>query len=627
MNRIVAILIVTALAVALPAKADFFWGTDGPVSLRCDSNRIVMKFDRTFSPAFHTALLLQLASVLEVVPDEHPGAGFVLCSLLTPRATESLADSLRAIDGVALAEPVYLAPNDSALFVNETFVVAFSTNVSRSTIDSICLARHALIRQEMPGMPNVFLLANTRQSGMRLYELANSFHIPQTPAFAHPNFHCPISKSAYTVLDYYHTEQLHSKKVIGAFNSASVWDFAGLTRSVTVAVIDDGINWQLRVHNDLPATRILEGWDFNASSDTSDSNWWDSDPAPGAEQAHGMGCGGIIAAAHTTDSTEFDTLWQASGVFGINPHASILPVKIFNEDGNAGSATEWDLAASIIFAYDRAEILSNSWGFGDPNLGRWFPLLDSVLHQAPIVGRGGKGCPVIFSAGNYGSSWVQYPAHLPGCFAVGATQLNDSLFDYSQHDSTLDVVAPSGNTGLYGDVWTLDQIWGWGFNPSYSGNPKWPFTWQCGNLNNEDLDCRFGGTSAACPVASGVASLVLARDSMLTVYEVYDILRHSAVSIGSPTPNSYYGYGRVDAFRAVLSIARGDVDNDAAIDISDLVALIDYLMIEPYPAPFPTPKLGDCDCDGLVDASDIQYLIDYVILGTGPAPVKPCFKF
>jgi serine protease len=627
MNRTILILTIMAFAVAIPAKADFFYGTNGPVSLRCDSNRIVMKFDRTYSPDVHTALLQQLASVLELVPDEHPGAGFVLCSLLTPRATESLADSLRTIAGVALAEPVYLAPNDSALFVNETFIAAFPGSVSRATIDSICLVRHVLIKQEMPGMPNVFLLGNTRQSGLRLYELANVYHTLEVAAFAHPNFHCPISKSAYTVLDYYHTEQLHSKKVIGAFNSASVWDFAGLERPVVVAVIDDGINWQLRVHEDLPATRILAGWDFNASTDTSDSNWWDSDAAPGTEQAHGMGCGGIIAASHTTDSAEFYALWQTSGVFGLNPHATILPVKIFNEDGNSGSATEWDLSAAIIYAYDRAEVLSNSWGFGDANLGRYLPLLDSVLHQAPIVGRAGKGCPVVFASGNYGAPIVQYPAHLPGCFAVGAVQLDDSLFDYSQHDSTLDVVAPSGYTGLYGDVWTLDQILGWGFNPDYGGNPKWPITWQCGNLNNEDLDCRFGGTSAACPVVSGVASLVLARDSMLTVYEVYDILRHSAVPIGSPIPNSYYGYGRVDAFRAVLSIARGDVDNNAVIDISDLIMLIEWLASIPgTPEPFPSTKLADCDCDGLVDISDWAYLVSYLFYG-GPAPVKPCFAY
>ena len=141
--------------------------------------------------------------------------------------------------------------------------------------------------------------------------------------------------------------------------------------------------------------------------------------------------------------------------------------------------------------------------------------------------------------------------------------------------------------------------------------------------NDSYYNCHFGGTSAACPIVAGVASLLLSRDSMLTAHEVYDILEHSAVHIGTPVPNDTFGFGRIDAFRAVLSISHGDASNDGVINIVDLYAILDYLL--GYIILYPSVRLGDCDCDGVVDISDLVWIIDH--LSGGPAPVKPCFAF
>jgi subtilisin family serine protease len=71
----------------------------------------------------------------------------------------------------------------------------------------------------------------------------------------------------------------------------------------------------------------------------------------------------------------------------------------------------------------------------------------------------------------------------------------------------------------------------------------------------------FGGTSSACPGAAGVAALVLSRDGSLRWDAVRDILRRSCERI-DPEGGEYdqqghsplYGYGRVDAGRAVRSV-------------------------------------------------------------------------
>ncbi len=136
----------------------------------------------------------------------------------------------------------------------------------------------------------------------------------------------------------------------------------------------------------------------------------------------------------------------------------------------------------------------------------------------------------------------------------------------------LDVVAPSGDIDLLGDIWTLDHIDDWGYNDMFTSAE-----WNCPMYMNNDRDynCHYGGTSGAAPIATGIESLLLARNPDLTVEEIYDILRNSAVTeleSGTITPpDYYYGYGRVDAYRAMLAITRGDANNDGAVNVGDIV--------------------------------------------------------
>jgi len=186
----------------------------------------------------------------------------------------------------------------------------------------------------------------------------------------------------------------------------------------------------------------------------------------------------------------------------------------------------------------------------------------------------------------------------------------------------LDIVAPSGDVNLEGDVWSLDQMGNQGWNPAYiSDCPP--------GSNDNDYDCRFGGTSAACPVVSGTAALLLSRDSTLSAQAVYYILRNSAVTHldwGTINPpDDEYGYGRVDAYRAILSIARGDVSNDAEITIGDVSILIDHIFLSGVPIALDS-LLGDISCDGAITMADISILIDHLFISGDPLPL-PCFEF
>ncbi len=61
----------------------------------------------------------------------------------------------------------------------------------------------------------------------------------------------------------------------------------------------------------------------------------------------------------------------------------------------------------------------------------------------------------------------------------------------------------------------------------------------------------FSGTSASAPYVSGAAALVLAANPALSNKDVRKILEGSAVDLGDPGRDIYFGFGLVDAYAAV----------------------------------------------------------------------------
>src|SRR5262249_16969805 len=66
----------------------------------------------------------------------------------------------------------------------------------------------------------------------------------------------------------------------------------------------------------------------------------------------------------------------------------------------------------------------------------------------------------------------------------------------------------------------------------------------------------WSGTSFSAPIVAGVAALVISTNPALSATEVQDVLKQSADDLGSPGWDTTYGWGRVNAGRAV-SLAGG----------------------------------------------------------------------
>jgi len=235
--------------------------------------------------------------------------------------------------------------------------------------------------------------------------------------------------------------------------------------------------------------------------------------------------------------------------------------------------------------------------------------------------------------------------------AVGATDSIDVKWDYSQYGPTLDVMAPSGaliheaegyvNAYLQGSIMTTDRPGDSGYSPHYYQPPYLPFCNSCwGDLIfadsiGYDYTCGFGGTSAACPQVAGIAAMIMSRrpDLADSNYIIYDIIKYSAEDqVGPPDGyapdlpgwDQYYGWGRVNAFRALLAVSRGDADNNGSINVIDATFIINWLY-KSGPAPEPDIALGDADCNGNLNVLDAVYIINYLYEG-GPQPPL-CYKY
>jgi subtilisin family serine protease len=356
---------------------------------------------------------------------------------------------------------------------------------------------------------NMFNIA-TNIDNSEIFAIANSYYENGDAKWCHPNFWSPISLFTNDPLwnqQYYlrNTGQLGGIAGID-INLVGAWNITRGNPNLRVAVIDQGVE----NHPDL-GNRVLNG--FTPINATGNGR------PIGTGNGHGVACAGIIAATQDNNI----------GITGVAPQVQIVPVNIF-----AGNETAADLGRAIDWAWNQgqAAVLSNSWGYGSSSIS--FDAINNAINNARTLGRNGLGSVVVFAAGNGGGD-VTYPANVNGVIAVGA--INNiapagSLWYYSSHGASMDIVAPSGDVNLQGDVVTTDRQGGNGY--------------ETGDFTN-----RFGGTSAACPQVAGVAALMLSANNTLTEAQVTQIIQNTATDMGAAGFDNNFGFGRINACRAV----------------------------------------------------------------------------
>jgi subtilisin family serine protease len=211
-------------------------------------------------------------------------------------------------------------------------------------------------------------------------------------------------------------------------------------------------------------------------------------------QGHGTHVAGTVAADAGSD------------VEGIAYGVKVMPVKVLGDNGSGWS--DW-IANGITWAADNgADVINMSLGGGG---------YSSVMASAIAYARS-KNVTVIAAAGNDNVSTPFYPAAYPGVVAVSAVDETKAKAWFSNYGAYVDIAAP----GV--DILSTDYTGGFSFK---------------------------SGTSMASPHVAGVAALVEAAAPGLTPAQVEQALIASASDLGARGRDDVYGYGLVDAVRAV----------------------------------------------------------------------------
>ena len=363
------------------------------------------------------------------------------------------------------------------------------------------------IVRKSPLMPLWHILAVTQDSRKNVLECVNELWESGQFAASEPDL-CSKNLTYSNDPFFYQQWGLHNSNNTDIdINVTSIWThprwnyFTG--KNIKIAIIDKGV---VLTHKDLVSN--ISNLSYDTETESSPSDIYGD---------HGTHCAGIAAAIKD----------NGIHIAGVAPEAKIVSISNELEFKYQNS---FKLANGITWAYEHGvDIISCSWG------AVYNSILNDAIRNAFTYGRHGKGCVVVFAAGNRVNSDesmnVAYPANCNDMIlAVGSVDNTGVRAPNSKFGAELDLVAPGVNI--------------------------------LSTLPDDTIGYK-SGTSMACPHVAGVAALVLQRNSELTASQVNSIICSNTKKI--PSENDYtetkpdgswnneYGYGLVDAYNSVTS--------------------------------------------------------------------------
>lgn len=379
--------------------------------------------------------------------------------------------------------------------------------------------------------------------------------------WAQPNFRLVPRLHQVTPSDQFFGRQWHlqntgqSGGVQGADIAATDAWVLSQGQDILLGMFDDACDVD---HEDLAPNYIGQGHDPSLPSNDPD---FDNPRPKQIGDLHGTAVMGLAAARA-----------NALGVRGV----SYLSRFTVSRGLNAFLSSA-DIASVYTFARQQeVDVHINSWGFepGTPVPTVVSEAIETAFNDGrDLDGEDGEDPPlgmvVVFASGNGqdgtgATDGIELQrgldlSTLATVIGVGASTVRDRLATYSNFGVDVDVLAPGGDEEALiatTDVDDASSVFEDGFN--IGGFDQFGIT----DLDSEGKYTQtFVGTSAACPIVAGVASLILAENPLLTATDVRLILEHTTDQI-NPADADYhlitsrslrYGYGRVNANSAVLA--------------------------------------------------------------------------
>lgn len=490
-KRYLLTIILSCLCVSIMSQTDYYYYKEKKIPLTINNAKIcvnVPKVRKEISERIRANV-----KVLEQIKDETFNI-FVI----------SLSDYERLISSILKREevktilltPSYKTANGAEVYLTPYLNIRLKKNQDMGTLSLYAEKFGLRIVKQDPLMPLWFVLSITSKTGNNALEIANTLWESGKFAASVPDLSTDIKLCSNDPMFNQQWGLYNSDYPNIDISATSAWNYA-TGKNVKIAIFDTGVDLN---HIDLVS---------NISNLSYDTDTYSSPSI--VYNDHGTHCAGIAAAVKD----------NSIQIAGVAPEATIISI---SNSFLIATCNPLKLADGITWAYQHgADVISNSWFSPIEH-----PAIDEAIQNAFIYGRQGKGCVVVFAAGNYHEDNITYPANCNDTIlVVGAINNTGTRAFFSDYGTCLDVVAP-------GD-YILSTVPG----------------------NQTDYN---GGTSMACPHVAGIAALVLECDSNLTVNQVNHIINSSAKKISGVNFNvtkpdglwNYeYGYGLVDAFNAV----------------------------------------------------------------------------
>ena len=425
------------------------------------------------------------------------------------------------------------ADGKTMVIYTENIFIKFHDDVSAEICEKILAENDLKLKQKTDYAKNTFFVSAPENTGLRIFELAESLLGMKEVELCHPEL---IRKRGLKSI---HPRQWHLKSTIinniriNAGVRADMAHKLSLGENIIIAMIDDGFEIDHQEFNQ--PGKVIHARDISANV---------NDPRPGNPyNNHGTACAGVAAASGINAS-------------GVAPRAILMPIRLVSNLGSIAEANSFKWAAD-----HGADIISCSWG---PEDGNWsdpddpvhsilIDLPDSTrlaIDYAVSNGRNGKGCVITFAAGN-GNEDCSYDGYASYDKVIAVAACNDTgkRSVYSDFGRSVWCSFPSSDFGyppfkhpdpLTSGLYTTDRLGKAGYNPK------------------GDYTDDFGGTSGSCPGVAGTVALILSVNSELTRVKVMEIIKDTCDKIDiaggkydSDGHSIFYGYGRINAEKAV----------------------------------------------------------------------------
>ncbi len=309
-----------------------------------------------------------------------------------------------------------------------------------------------------------------------------------------------------------------------------VWEELGITgEGIRFATSDTGIHLE---HPDLVGTLYSDDY----TDPTYPGGWIEFDSAgnivqgsvPHDTHGHGTATYGLVVG---DAAGPYGAVGMAPGATGLGMHALDLP-------GGSGTAPQVIAALQwIIDPFDQygnpagewARVSSHSWGWTDGYISEMIEPINNMYYAGHFV---------VAGMGNEYEGSCRSPADVYRCVGAGATDINDYVPSWS-----------SGCVYDWPESWPEPYI-----KPDVSAPGDFPII----PFPPDQWVNNWYGTSFSSPEVAGAAVLMLSGNPSLTPDEIKETLQETAVWYDyyyPERPDTRYGWGRIDAYEAVMMVA------------------------------------------------------------------------